>query len=75
MPSGQRCVQRGDEAEPALVPASFGLMNGVWYKVKRGMQGLVVRDHAERPVVYPLCEPATRYYQVMTRADWMPCLV
>jgi len=22
-----------------------------------------------------VCEPSTRYYRVMTRADWMPVLV
>lgn len=27
------------------------------------------------PAVYLICEPATRYYRVMTRSDWMPVLV
>ena len=63
------------EPESVLVPATYGLMNGVWYKVKEGVQGLVVRDAEGVPAVYLLCEPATRYYRVMTRADWMPCLV
>jgi hypothetical protein len=25
--------------------------------------------------VFMLCEPSTRYYRVMTRAEWMPALV
>ena len=54
---------------------SFGLMNGVWYKVKQGMRGLVVRDRKGGAVVFMLSEPSTRYYRVMTRAEWMPVLV
>jgi hypothetical protein len=61
--------------EPVVVPATYGLMNGVWFKVKQGLRGLLVRDRAENPVVFVVCEPATRYYQVMTRADWMPVLI
>lgn len=30
---------------------------------------------AGEPVVYLVCEPSTRYYRVMTRADWMPVLI
>jgi hypothetical protein len=51
---------------------SDGLPNGVWYRVKQGMRGLLVLDRQRNPVVYMLCQPATRYYEVMTRADWMP---
>jgi hypothetical protein len=25
--------------------------------------------------VFLLCEPASHYYRVMTRGDWMPCLL
>jgi hypothetical protein len=39
------------------------------------MQGLLVHDRADNPVVFLVCEPATRYYQIMTRSDWMPVLV
>lgn len=61
----------GVEPEPVEVPAAYALMNRVWFKVKRGLRGLVVQTTAGEPVVYLLCEPATRDYQVMTRADWM----
>jgi hypothetical protein len=57
------------------VPASYAVMNGVWFKVKRGLRGLVVVTPADEPVVYLVCEPSTRYYRVMTRAEWMPVLV
>ena len=65
----------GVEPVPVEVPASYALMNGVWYKVKRGVRGLAVRRRYEQPVVYLLCEPSTRYYRVMTRAEWMPVLI
>jgi hypothetical protein len=61
--------------EPVVVPASYGLMNGVWFKVKQGLRGLLVHDRKGEPVVFMLCESSTRYYQVMTRAEWMPVLV
>jgi hypothetical protein len=61
--------------EPVVIPASFGLMHGVWYKVKQGMRGLLVHDREGKPVVFVVCQPATRYYQIMTRADWMPALL
>ena len=44
-------------------------------KVKQGMQGLLVHDRKGAPVVFVVCRPATRYYQVMTRAEWMPSLI
>ena len=63
------------EPEPVDVPAAYALMNGVWYRVKQGVRGLLVRTRAGEPVVYLICEPSTRYYRVMTRADWMPALI
>jgi hypothetical protein len=59
-----------------VIPATMGLDNGVWFHVREGIRGVVVRDEQGRPVVYALCEPASHYYQVMTRGSvWMPVLV
>lgn len=63
------------EPEPVEIPATYALANGVWYRVKQGMKGLVVRDRKGGPVVFMLTEPSTRYYRVMTRGEWMPVLV
>jgi hypothetical protein len=57
------------------VPAAYVYANGVWYAIRRGVRGLVVRTRAGEPVVYLMCEPATRYYHVMTRSEWMPALI
>jgi hypothetical protein len=50
-------------------------MNGVWLKTKVGMRGLLVRDQRGKAVVFVVCEPATRYYRVATRSEWMPVLI
>lgn len=61
--------------ESVVIAATYGFADGVWYRVKQGMRGLLVLDRKEEPVVFMLCEPSTRYYRVMTRAEWMPVLV
>jgi len=61
--------------EPVVIPATNAFAGGVWFRVRRGMRGLLVRTRAGEPVVYMVCEEATRYYRVMTRAEWAPCLI
>jgi hypothetical protein len=63
------------EAVPVVIPATMGLDRGVWFRVREGIRGVVVQDEQGRPVVYVLVEPATHYYQVMTRSSLMPVLV
>jgi hypothetical protein len=41
----------------------------------QGMRELLVRDREDNPVVYLVCEPATRYHRVMTRTAWLPVLI
>jgi hypothetical protein len=63
------------ERVEVVIPARLGFMNGVWYPIFEGVQGLFVMDEQDRPVVYVVVRAATHYYQVMTRAMWMPVLV
>ena len=63
------------QPEPVDIPANFALENGVWYRVRQGIRGLLARDEEGLPVAYMICEPATRYYRVMTRSDRMPTLI
>jgi hypothetical protein len=51
-------------------PDERGVVQG-----QAGGAGLLVRTRAGEPVVYVICEPSTRYYRVMTRAEWMPVLI
>jgi hypothetical protein len=63
--------------EPILVdiPATIGLERGVWFRIRQGIRGLLVPDERGNAVVYMICEPASHYYQVMTRSTRMPVLI
>jgi hypothetical protein len=66
---------RGLGAVPVDIPATLGLEGGVWFRVRHGMRGLLVPDERGLAVVYMICEPASHYYQVMTRSRRMPVLI
>jgi hypothetical protein len=74
----QEAIQAGKwqnvQPEQVEIPASFGWDKGVWYRIKEGIQGILVRNEADQPIVYILTEPASHYYQVMTRNSRMPIL-
>jgi hypothetical protein len=62
-------------AEMVEIPAALGLDGGVWYSIRQGLRGVLVRDEHAVARVYVVCEPASHYYRVMTRSDWMPVLL
>jgi hypothetical protein len=66
---------RGLDPIPIDIPAMLGLERGVWFRVRQGMRGLLVPDERGAAVVYMICEPASHYYQVMTRSTRMPVLI
>jgi hypothetical protein len=72
-------VEKGGwaELEPVevAIPAAMGLDRGVWFQIREGVRGLAVRDEQGELVVFVLVEPASHYYQVMTRSAWMPVLI
>jgi hypothetical protein len=55
--------------ETVVIPATVGLDNGVWYRIRQGIRGVVVLDERGCPRVYVLSEPSTHYYQVMVRRE------
>ena len=61
--------------EPVDIPATLGLERGIWFQIREGLRGVLVRDEQDRPHVYLLTEPASHYYQVMTRSNRMPVLI
>ena len=63
------------QPEAVEIPATLGLEKGVWFKIREGIRGILVRDECERPHVYMLTETASHYYSVMTRAKRMPVFV
>ncbi len=60
---------------PVDIPATLGLERGVWFRIRQGVRGLLVPDERGNAVVYMICEPASHYYQVMTRSNRMPVLI
>jgi hypothetical protein len=60
---------------PVNIPAAAGLENGIWFKVQEGMRGVVIADERRVATVYLLVEPASHYYQIMTRSKRMPILI
>jgi len=62
-------------AEPVVIAASMALEKGIWFRVREGIKGLLVRDEKGVESAYMLCEPASHYYKVMTRSDRMPVLI
>jgi len=65
----------GWEVQPVIIPATLGLDQGIWYRIREGIRGIVVRAEGGHLSVYLLVEPATHYYQVMTKSAWMPVLL
>ena len=61
--------------EPVEIPATLGLERGIWFQIREGLRAVVVRDEIGVPHVYLLTEPASHYYQVMTRSNRMPVLI
>ena len=61
--------------EPVDIPAVMGLEKGVWFLIPEGIRGILVRDERDLPHVYMLTQPASHYYQIMTRHDRMPVLL
>ena len=61
--------------EPVEIPATFGLEKGVWFLIEEGLRGILVRDERGGPHVYMLTQPASHYYQIMTRHQRMPVFI
>ncbi len=57
------------------IPATLALDQGIWYRVRQGIRGLLVADEHGAAVVYMICEPASHYYSIMTRNSRMPVLI
>jgi len=61
--------------EAVEIPAALGLERGVWFLIAEGIRGILVRDEHGCPHVYMLTQPASHYYQIMTRNPRMPVLL
>jgi hypothetical protein len=61
--------------EKVIIPADFGLEKSVWFPIEQGVEAVLVHDEQKRPRVYIITEPASHYFQTMTRHDRMPVLI
>ncbi|WP_437186217.1 hypothetical protein SH668x_003362 [Planctomicrobium sp. SH668] len=53
----------------AVIPATFAFDNGFWYAAS------AIRCSILERTAYPISQPATHYYEVMTRQKRMPMFV
>jgi hypothetical protein len=65
----------GVETHAVTILANAACDGGVWYRVRQGIEGLLVHDEEGRPITYMIVEPATHYFRTMTRSDRMPVLI
>jgi hypothetical protein len=68
LPAGLRCDQGEDSGQ--LRPGPQGVVSD-----PPGHPGYPLPDERGIAVAYMLCEPASHYYQIMTRSNRMPVLI
>lgn len=61
--------------EPVTILAAFGWSKGVWFQVRQGIQGILVRDEDGEAYCYMITQPATHYFNIMTGSERMPLLI
>ena len=57
-----------------LILASTACTNGIWYQVRLGIEGLLVKDKNKNPRVFVFTQSSTHYFKTMTGAERMPIL-
>jgi hypothetical protein len=66
----------GTESALVVIPASYGLeRRAVWFLIEVGIRGLLMPDERGMAVCYKICEPASRYYRIMTGSARIPVLI
>lgn len=49
--------------------------NGVWFHVREGIEGVLLKTPHKEPELYLLTVPSTHYYKTMTGSARMPFLI
>jgi len=65
----------GAEIIPIEIPAAMGFEKGIWFRIRQGIHGILVKNERNQDVAYMLCEKSSHYFQVMTRSSRMPLLI
>jgi hypothetical protein len=61
--------------EKTMILASLAYSRGVWFQVRRGIEGILVTDRWGQKHVYMLTQASTHYFKIMTGSERMPALV
>jgi hypothetical protein len=69
-----RIAAAGLEIHPVMIPANAACENGIWYRVREGIEGALVYDALGQAMTYMLVDTASHYYQTMTRSTREPIL-
>jgi len=57
------------------IPATMGFEKGIWFRIRQGIHGILVKNERKQHIAYMLCEKSSHYFQVMTRSARMPMLI
>lgn len=60
---------------PIAILASSALVNGIWFQVRQGIQGVLLTSESGTQHGYIVTQPATHYFKTMTGAERMPVLI
>lgn len=61
--------------KPVTIIASAALVNGVWFQVRQGIQGLLLVSKDGDTHGYIMTQPSTHYFRTMTGSERMPILI
>lgn len=62
-------------ADRVHIKANRAHANGVWFHIREGMEGILLKPPHKEPELYLLTVPSTHYYKTMTGAPRMPVLI
>ncbi len=65
----------GHRAELIEIPATRGYSGGIWYQIRHGVRGVLVRGPDNEKFIYMLLAPSTHYFKTMTGSPRMPVLI
>ncbi|MFC1615662.1 hypothetical protein ACFL21_00845 [Patescibacteria group bacterium] len=58
-----------------MILVCCALVNGVWFQVRKGIDGVLIHDRQGQQRCYMLMKPATHYFKIMTGSQLMPSLI
>lgn len=66
---------QGQRAELIEIPASRGHCGGIWFQIRTGIRGVLLKGPNKEKLVYMLVAPSTHYFKTMTSSARMPVLI